>query len=116
MNKHSSLHSLVCFVDDIGKASSFYSQLISAISSNPSDRFVELRTGLFDLGFHPADEKGSNGLAVSYWNVASIEEALTSSSMYGFRPYRGPLTVGSIRIAQIRDDAGMVIGLIEEHE
>lgn len=115
MDKHSTLHSLVFFVDRIDEASDFYSRLTQTSISNKGDLFIKLQGKLFDLGFHPADEKGSNGLAVSYWKVDSIDKAIESSVAYGFDLYRGPLTVDSIRVAQIRDAHGMVIGLVEEH-
>jgi predicted enzyme related to lactoylglutathione lyase len=115
LDKHRELESIVLFVADVDEAANWYSSLLNAPVSKVRDNFRELPHEPFTLGVHPADNKSAQGTAVSYWRVDSVSESVQKAASYGFSIYRGPLRLEKITVAQIRDEAGMVIGLLERH-
>ena len=110
------MHSLVLFTKDVRTASSEFAHLLNVARPEIIDHFAEIPFEPFNFGFHPADEKSSDGSIVAYWQVASVPIAIREAAGLGYDLYRGPLTLEKITIAQVRHTDGTVIGLIEHHE
>lgn len=109
-----SVHSVMFFVPDVEKACVWYSRLLALEPIYLVEGFPVLRIGGVELCFHKADSKVSSGRAgaVTYWRVASFDQAMANAESMGGSVYRGPLEIeDGNSICQILDPFGNLFGL-----
>jgi predicted enzyme related to lactoylglutathione lyase len=77
---------------------------------------VGFNVGGFELGLDPdvSGQKPGPGGSVTYWGVASMDDAMKSLKAGGVSVHSEAQEVGEgIKVASIEDPFGNVIGLIE---
>ena len=61
-----------------------------------------------------SDQSPGAGGSVTYWGVASMDDAVSALKRLGTPLHRGPQDVGGgIKVATVLDPFGNVVGLIE---
>jgi predicted enzyme related to lactoylglutathione lyase len=107
------LHTIVYFVDDIDSTASAYAKLFNA-SVEVKPHFNVICAQGMAFGFHPADEKSPAGTTVAYFKTEDLELAIANADAAGFELHRGPIEIDGEKIAQLRNDQGMRIGLVQK--
>jgi predicted enzyme related to lactoylglutathione lyase len=107
------LHSIVLFVDDIERSANDFAKLLGG-SLERNDSFILMEVGELAIGFHPSDEKTQAGSAVTYFATDDLSRAIARAKTLGFSVYRGPITVGNERIAQLIGSSDTRIGFVEK--
>ena len=103
-------------VTDLGKAKAFYKKLFGIEPYFDEPFYVGFNVGGFELGLDPdtSDQKPGPGGSVTYWGVASMDDAVKSLKTAGATFHSDARDVGDgIKVAAVEDPFGNVIGLIE---
>jgi lactoylglutathione lyase len=114
-NMRLGLRTVVYHVEDLERAKNWYTKAFGVKPYFDEDFYVGFDIGGYELGLHPDMEgvtRGNN--AVAYWGVEDIESAYRHMLEIGARkdsPIRD--VGGDIKVAQVRDPFGNVVGLIQ---
>jgi predicted enzyme related to lactoylglutathione lyase len=110
------LRTTIYKVGDLGKAKAWYARLFGIEPYFDEPFYVGFNVGGFELGLDPdISEQGPGaGGAVTYWGVASMDDAVKALKSLGTSIHHGPQEVGGgIKVASVLDPFGNVVGLIE---
>jgi len=109
------LRTVVYHVNNLEKAKEWYSAVLGISPYFDAPFYVGFNVGGFELGLDPDASGvtlGSN--AVAYWGVPDIETACQRLQTLGVRSHSPIKEVGGgIRVAQVTDPFGNVIGIID---
>ena len=111
-----SVHSIVHFVDDVEKVAAWYGDLLKTSPAVYREGFVEFELAGGRLCFHARDPKAGqvSGTQVAYWSTDDMEEFISRFESRGGSIFRHPITVEQgMRVCQLRDPFGCVIGLAQ---
>src|SRR5690242_15313246 len=103
-------------VTDLAKAKAWYKKLFGIEPYFDEPFYVGFNVGGFELGLDPdvSDQKPGAGGSVTYWGVASMDDAVKSLKSDGAKFHSAPRDVGEgIKVAALEDPFGNVLGLIE---
>jgi len=109
------LRTVIYHVDDINKASEWYSSALGFPPYFDQPYYVGFTVGGFELGLDP-DMKGiSRGNnCVAYWGVENIEKVVEHLLKVGATKNSDVMDVGEgIKVASVKDPFGNVLGIIE---
>ncbi len=110
------LRTAVYFVDDVGKAKTWYSEVLGIAPYFDEPFYVGFNVGGYELGLHPRSEKypGVIGGMAAYWGVTDAAEAYARLLRHGATEY-GPIedVGGGIKIGAVKDPFGNHFGIIE---
>ncbi len=111
-----SLRSVICIVDDLGRAKDFYRGLLGRAPYFDQPFYVGFEVDGQELGLDPdtSSRKPGPGGAVGYWRVDDIAATWQHALELGARPVSLPNNVGGgIQVATVSDPFGNLIGLIQ---
>ena len=103
-------------VTDLAQAKAWYKKLFGIEPYFDEPFYVGFNVGGFELGLDPdvSDQKPGAGGSVTYWGVASMDEAMKSLKSGGATIHSDARDVGEgIKVASVLDPFGNVVGLIE---
>lgn len=110
------LATVIYQVSDLDRAKRWYAQAFGKAPYFDQPFYVGFEIGGYELGLHPdmtAGQPGPGG-SVAYWRVPAIETAVAHFVAAGAALISSPTDVGEgIKVAQVGDPFGNVIGLIE---
>ncbi len=110
------LATVIYQVPDIDRARQWYARAFGQAPYFDQPFYVGFEIGGYELGLHPdmsAGQPGPGG-SVAYWRVREIEAAVAHFVATGATLVSAPRDVGGgIKVAQVADPFGNVIGLIE---
>jgi predicted enzyme related to lactoylglutathione lyase len=103
-------------VTDLARAKAWYKKLFGIEPYFDEPFYVGFNVGGFELGLDPdvSDQKPGPGGSVTYWGVASMDQAAKALKSAGAKFHSEPRDVGEgIVVAAVEDPFGNVLGLIE---
>lgn len=113
------LRTTIYAVPDLARAKQWYSETFGIQPYFDEPFYVGFNVGGYELGLDPDTSKAGKGpgSVVTYWGVEDVERELASLVKRGVK-VRTPVTNvgGPIKVAEIEDPFGNVIGLIENPE
>ncbi len=110
------LRTVVYHVDDLGRATDWYTAVIGSPPYFDEPFYVGFNIGGYELGLSPLEDERpvDVGRVVVYWGVTDIDAALTRLLDLGATPNEDVQEVGgSVKVATVRDPFGNVFGIIE---
>ncbi len=110
------LATVIYHVRDLDRAKAFYTAAFQQAPYFDQPFYVGFSIGGFELGLDPAPEGASPGPGgtVAYWRVAEIGDAISHFVSAGATVAKPAQDVGEqIKVAEVADPFGNVIGLIE---
>lgn len=112
------LRTCIYKVDDLEKATSWYSRAFETQSYFNESFYVGFNIGGYELGLLPEEKSGTKADSVfTYWGVEKIEEQYQRFLSLGATPHEAPQNVGGeVVVASVKDPWGNVIGLIHNPE
>jgi predicted enzyme related to lactoylglutathione lyase len=110
------LRTAIYHAPDIGKAKSWYSEVLGIEPYFDEPFYVGFNVGGFELGLDPdkSSTPGGNAGVVVYWGVEKLEVALENLVNHG-ATRRGEVQEvgGGIKLATVFDPFGNILGVIE---
>jgi predicted enzyme related to lactoylglutathione lyase len=110
------LRTAVYYVTDLGRAKDWYESALGIPPYFDEPFYVGFNIAGYELGLNPDHSvaRPGPGGAVAYWRVADIERAVEHFQVVG-AALRAPIqnVGGGIRVAEVTDPFGNMIGLIE---
>ena len=111
------LGTVIYYVPDINRAKTWYATAFQQQPYFDEPFYVGFNLGGYELGLHPEESstpKHGSGGEVAYWRVANIQDAVRHFTSAGATMFREIQDVGGdIKVADVKDPFGNVIGLIE---
>jgi len=100
-------------VSDLAKAKAWFSQVFGCAPYFDEPFYVGFSVGGFELGLVPDGEPGTQGCA-AYWGVDNLDEEVGRIVALGATVHQPVQEVGGeIRVAELKDPFGNLLGLIE---
>ena len=113
------LRTVIYAVGDLPRAKQWYSETFGIQPYFDEPFYVGFNVGGYELGLDPDTKKYGKaaGGSVAFWGVADIEVTMRNLTARGVK-VRSPVTNvgGPIKVAEVEDPFGNVIGLIENPE
>ena len=108
------LRTVVYHVADMEEAKLWWSKLLGQEPYFDQPFYVGFNVGGYELGLHPIESEETLG-AVTYWGVDNVDEAFDRLvNVEGMTAHQLVQEVGGgIKLAATIDEAGNVIGIIE---
>ena len=109
------LRTVVYMVDELEKATAWYSKAFNAKPYWDTPYYVGFNIGGYELGLHPKEKaKGTdNGTVLSYWGVENVKKAYDLLIQLGATKHEEPNNVGGeIVLATVYDPWKNIIGII----
>jgi predicted enzyme related to lactoylglutathione lyase len=100
-------------VTDLTKAKAWFSKVFGCEPYFDQPFYVGFSIGGFELGLVPDGEPGLHGCVV-FWGVENVDDEVRRITLLGATIHEAVQDVGEgIRIAELRDPFGNLLGLIE---
>jgi catechol 2,3-dioxygenase-like lactoylglutathione lyase family enzyme len=111
------LAEVMIVVDDLAASRAWFAEFLELEPYLDLPDAVGFRIGGNELHLRPADATSPAGSAgaVAYWQDADVDTALRRAERLGAVRHRGPgdIPESGIRICQIREPNGTVVGILE---
>ncbi|MEO5910544.1 MAG: glyoxalase superfamily protein [Pelobium sp.] len=110
------IRTVIYKVNDLEKAKEFYSSILGFPPYFDEPFYVGFNVNDFELGLDPDKEGVVYGnIPVAYWQVENIEKAKSNILEKGGFLHQEVQEVGvDIKVAELKDPFGNVIGIIED--
>jgi predicted enzyme related to lactoylglutathione lyase len=100
-------------VGDLSKAKAWFAEVFGCAPYFDQPFYVGFAIGGFELGLVPDGQPGLQG-SVTYWGVDNVDDEVRRIVALGAAVHEPVQDVGEgIRVAELRDPFGNVLGLIE---
>ncbi len=112
MNKILGLRTCIYRVNELEKATAWYSKAFNTSPYFNEAFYVGFNIGGYELGLQP-DESRKGDSVLTYWGVADIRKSFDHFLELGATVHEEPQNVGGpIEVASVYDPWGNIIGLI----
>ncbi len=106
------LRTVIYPAPDLGAAKAWYARVLEVEPYFDEPFYVGFSVGGYELGLSPSADPAAG--AVTYWGVADADAGLARLIEAGATPHSEVREVGGgIRVAEVRDPSGAVVGIIE---
>jgi predicted enzyme related to lactoylglutathione lyase len=114
MAEFKGLRTAIYRVDDIKKATAWYSSVLEAEPYFNEPFYVGFTVGGFELGLQPEESAEAKGISVlTYWGVDDVVKTHTKLIKLGATEFELPTEVGEgIVVAAVKDPWGNIFGII----